>query len=237
MTVERYFVSEAKKAYEIQEFLRKELKHAGYSRAEVKRTPLGTRIIIYALRPGLVIGGGGENIKKLTDYISRRFRVENPHLEVEQVSDQYLDANVVAWRVARSLERGGYFKRVANLLVERIMQAGAKGVEIRLSGKLPSARAKTWKFIAGNLRKCGQEVIDKARVAYDVALTKPGIIGVRVTIIPPDVEFSDEIKDRVVIETKVEEEAGKEKTVETREVEPKSPEELDKEIEEESKKE
>ena len=231
MTVERFFVKDAKKAYAIDEFLREELKHAGYSRAEVKRTPLGTRIIIYALRPGLVIGAGGENIKRLTEYIEKKFQVENPHLEVEQVSEPYLDANIVAWRVARALERGGYFKRVANLMVERVMQAGARGVEIRLSGKLPSARAKTWKFVAGNLRKCGQEVVDHARVAYDIAMTKPGVIGVKVTIIPPDIRFSDEIREKVVIETKIEKE-GKEETVETKEVEKRAEEEVEKELEE-----
>ena len=196
MTVERFFINEAKKAHDIEEFLKKELEVAGFSHAEVKKTPLGTRIIIHALRPGIVIGSGGDSIKKLTSYVSSKFGVENPHLEVEQVKEPFLDPHIVAWRIARSLERGGYFKRIANIMVTRIMQSGAKGVEVRLSGKLPSARAKTWKFVAGKLRKCGQEAVDQVEVAYSEAMTKLGIVGVRVAILPPDANFSDEIKKK-----------------------------------------
>lgn len=202
MTVERFFINEAKKADDIEAFLKEELDVAGFSHSEVKKTPLGTRIIVYALRPGIVIGAGGENIKKLTAFIGSKFGVENPHLEVEQVREAFLDPHIVAWRLARSIEKGAYFKRSANITVTKIMQAGAKGVEIRMSGKLPSARSKTWKFIAGKLRKCGQEAVDQVDVAYARAMTKPGVVGVRVAILPPDAKFSDEIKSRFVEEPK-----------------------------------
>jgi small subunit ribosomal protein S3 len=198
MTVERFFIKEAKKASDIEEFLQKELEVAGFSHAEVKRTPLGTRVIIHALRPGLVIGSGGSSIKKLTSRLGSKFAVENPHLEVEQVREAFLDPPVVAWRIARSIEKGAYFKRVANITVSRIMQAGAKGVEIRLSGKLPGSRARTWKFIAGKLRKCGQDAVDQVQVAYAKAMKKSGIVGVRVAILPPDANFCDEIKRKFV---------------------------------------
>ncbi len=196
MKAEHFFVNEAKKAYDIEAFLRKELDSAGFSHAEVKKTPLGTRVVIYALRPGLVIGGGGENVKRLTASLSTRFGIENPNLEVEQVQEQYLDPHIVAWRIARALEKGTYFKRIVNIMLERVMAAGAKGVEIRLSGKLPSARAKTWIFVDGKLRKCGQEAIDQVQVAYATSLPKTGTIGVKVSILPPDAQFSDDIRPR-----------------------------------------
>ena len=214
MTVERFFINEAKKAYDIEDFLKKQLDVAGFSHAEVKKTPLGTRIIIHALRPGLVIGASGENIKRLTAYVGSKFGVENPHLEVEQVREAFLDPHIVAWRMARSLEKGAYFKRAANITVSRIMQAGAKGVEIRLSGKLPSARSKTWKFISGKLRKCGQEAVDQVQVAYAKAMTKPGIVGVRVAILPPDAKFSDLITTKYVEPKKAAPEAKDEEIVE-----------------------
>ena len=207
MTVERFFINEAKKAYEIDLSLREELEVAGFSHADVKKTPLGTRIIIYALRPGLVIGSGGENIKRLTRFLGSRFGLENPHLEVEQVKEPFLDAHIVAWRIARSLERGAYFKRIANIMLSRVMQAGAKGVEIRLGGKLPSSRARTWIFVDGKLRKCGQEAVDRVEKGYMKALTKPGIIGVTVSILPPDIKFSDDIHEKPIPAPKVEEES------------------------------
>ncbi len=196
MTVERFFIEEAKKAQQIEDFLKKELDVAGFSHAEVKRTPLGTRIIIHALRPGLVIGSGGEKIKKLTNFVGNKFKVDNPHLEVEQVKDQFLDPHIVAWRIARSLERGTYFKRIANIMMTRVTQAGAKGVEIRLGGKLPGARAKSWIFTEGKLRKCGQDAIDLVKVGYARAVDRMGTTGIKVSILPPGVRFSDEIYDR-----------------------------------------
>ncbi len=210
MTVERYFIKEAKKAALVDEYLRRKLWEAGYSHVELKRTPLGTRVIIHALRPGMVIGPGGENIKKLTKELQRLFDVENPHIEVERVENPYLDANIVAWRIARAIEDGIYFKRAALSALERVMAAGARGVEIRLSGKLPGARAKTWRFKAGHMRKCGQEAVDQALVAYAQALTKPGAIGVKVTIIPPEARFSDEVVEKVPQEVKETKEAGEE---------------------------
>lgn len=198
MTVERFFINEAKKAYEIDLSLKGELEVAGFSHADVKKTPLGTRIIIYALRPGLVIGSGGENIKRLTRVLGAKFGLENPHLEVEQVTEPFLDAQIVAWRIARAIERGAYFKRIANIMLNRVMQAGAKGVEIRLGGKLPSSRARTWIFVDGKLRKCGQEAVDQVDRGYMKALTKPGIIGVTVSILPPDIKFSDDIHEKPI---------------------------------------
>ena len=228
MTSRDFFIKQAKQAHNIVEFLRGELKFAGFSHADIKKTPLGTRITIYAVRPGLVIGSGGENIKRITRTIEHKFKVENPHVEVEQIDDIFLDPHIVAWRIAKSLEKGGNFKRIASIMIQRIIQSGARGVEIRLSGKLPSKRAKCWKFTAGNPRKCGQEVIDHAKVGYEIAIQKLGVIGVRVMIIPPHVKFSDEIHF-IEIEEKVEKvKGGVEKKEEKVEVAPKK--ELEKEI-------
>ncbi|MBR9681671.1 MAG: 30S ribosomal protein S3 [Candidatus Altiarchaeota archaeon] len=220
MTSRNFFIKQAKTAHDIVEYLRGELKFAGFSDADIKKTPLGTRITIYAVRPGLVIGSGGANVKSMTATIEKRFKVENPHVEVEQVDDIFLDPHIVAWRIAKALEKGSHFKRISSIMIQRIIQSGARGVEIRLSGKLPSKRAKTWKFTAGNPRKCGQEVVDHAKVGYEVAIKKLGVIGVRVMIIPPGVRFSDEIFE-IVIEEEVKEDVKVKKTEEKVEVKPK----------------
>ena len=228
MTSRNFFITEAKRSYAIATYLREELKFAGFSHADIKKTPLGTRITIYAIRPGLVIGSGGENIKAMTQVIEKKFGVENLHIEVEQIDDIFLDPHIVAWRIAKSLEKGGNFKRITTIMVQRIIAAGARGVEIRLSGKLPSKRAKTWKFNAGNLRKCGFEVVEYGKVAYEVAIQKLGVIGVRVAIIPPEAKFSDEIHE-IVIESS-EKEEGKPEKVKEEKVPVKPVEELEKEL-------
>lgn len=193
MTVERVFVSEKIKEFEMKKFLAQELKRAGFSKAEIKRTPLGTRIIVYALRPGLVIGGSGENIKRITDTIKEKFKIENPNVEVKQVDVPELDANLMAQRIAGLLERGYYFKKVAHKVLEKVMFAGARGVEVRISGKVPSERAKDWTFKVGYIRHCGEVVKEGVEVGYCDARLKPGVVGVRVRIMPPNVMFPDEI--------------------------------------------
>jgi small subunit ribosomal protein S3 len=84
------------------------------------------------------------------------------------------------------------FKNIAYKELVKIMKAGALGVELRLSGKLPSDRAKSWRFAAGYLKKVGDsaKVVDKAQ---SVALTKLGISGIKVSILPPDAEIHDKI--------------------------------------------
>ncbi len=244
MKVEEYFVKQNIRNFLIDEFLRQELENAGYSHVEVKRTPLGTRVIIYALRPGIVIGVGGQNIKRLTKLLEEKFNLEKPHIEVEQVQNPDLDPHIVAWRIAKLMEKGYYFKKVAMHMLERVMRAGARGVEIRLAGKLPSERARKWKFRAGYLQKCGYVSDEVALVAYAQAKLKPGVAGIKVTIIPPDARFPDEVfeKEAAVsgaeaIEEKPEEKPKEEEKAEEVKPEEVTEEEVKKELEEAEKEE
>jgi small subunit ribosomal protein S3 len=193
MTVERFFIAEKVKELEVKRMLAQELKRAGYSHTDIKRTPLGTRVIIYAMRPGLVIGRSGETIKELTDKLKNDFKIDNPQVEVKQVENPDIDAQLQAAKVGGLLERGYYFKKVAHRVMDRIMLSGARGAEIRISGKVPSARAKDWTFKKGYIRHCGQVVKDSVLIGYYDAQLKPGVVGVRIRIMPPNVAFPDEI--------------------------------------------
>ncbi len=213
--IERDFVSRNKKEFEIQEFIRSQLGGAGLSHIKIQRTPLGEKIIIYAARPGLVIGSGGSNIKKLTNQLKKEFDLENPQIEINEVENVNLVASVVAERIASGLERFGTmrFKGIGHKTMADVLNAGAKGVEILISGKIPSSRARTWRFYQGYIKKCGHVALTQVDIAYARAKLKSGIAGVKVSIMPPDVRLPDDVTflepDKSTVEEVSDEESKK----------------------------
>ncbi|MEM4397220.1 MAG: 30S ribosomal protein S3 [Candidatus Woesearchaeota archaeon] len=194
--IERDFISRNKTEYQIQEFVKENLKGVGLSHVKVQRTPLGEKIVIYASRPGLIIGGGGNNIKKLTKQLKKKFNLENPQIEISEITDVNLIAAVVAERIAIALEKFGTmrFKGIGHKAMADVMNAGARGVEIIISGKIPSARARSWRFYQGYLKKCGQPALDLVDTAYAIAKLKSGIVGIKVSIMPPNVRLPDDVQ-------------------------------------------
>jgi small subunit ribosomal protein S3 len=136
MAAVKHFISESMKKTEIDEFLQKKLERAGYGGVTISRTPLGTHIVIYAMRPGLVIGRGGETIKELATILEEKFKVPNPQISVSEIEIPELNPYVVASRIASALERGVHFRRAGFWALNQVMEAGALGVEIIISGKL-----------------------------------------------------------------------------------------------------
>ena len=169
----------------IDEYLARNFMRAGYSRVELIKTPLGTRVIIYADRPALIIGRRGQTIRQLTEVLEKFFRLENPQVTVTQVDNPDLDARIVATRTALAIERGYHFRRAAFVALRRIMAAGAAGAEVVISGKLTSERARYEKLKAGKVYKTGHHIerlVDRAVIHL---LRKPGIYGVEVVIVRP----------------------------------------------------
>jgi small subunit ribosomal protein S3 len=183
------------KEFEIQEFVAQNLKGVGLSSTKLVLTPLGEKIVVSASRPGLVVGRKGQSIKKLTSLLKKRFNLENPQIEISEVENVNLDSQIVAERIANSLERFGLsrFKGVGHKTMEDVMHSGALGIEIIISGKVPSARAKRWRFYQGYLKKCGQVAIEGVRTAYTTAQLKTGTIGIVVKIMPPNLILPDDI--------------------------------------------
>lgn len=193
--IERKFISQNKKEFQIKEYIRNSLNKVGLSKVKLVRTPLGEKIVISASRPGLVVGRSGANISKLTRDIKAKFNLENPQIELDEVSDPSLDANIIAEMIASSLERFGSarFKGIGHKALTDVMGAGALGVEIIISGKIPSSRAKNWRFYKGYLKKCGEIAITDVKKATVQAKLKTGIIGIKVNIMPPDVVLPDRV--------------------------------------------
>jgi small subunit ribosomal protein S3 len=194
MSVVKYFVTESIKRTEIDEFLQNKLEKAGYGGVSISKTPLGTHIVIYAMRPGLVIGRGGETIRELASILEVKFNVSNPQISVSEIEIPELNAYVVASKLGSALQRGVHFRRAGFWALNSVMEAGALGAEIIISGKLRTERARYEKFKSGYLPKCGdppQKYMRKAEVHVQL---KPGMFGIRVRIMPPDAQFPDKIK-------------------------------------------
>ncbi len=191
---EKNVVKFKKEEFAVREYVRGSLGKGKVSRVKIEYTPVGEKIIIATNRPGMIIGKGGEKIKELTRMLKGKFGLENPDLEIDEIKIPEFDAQFMADEIALSLERFGplKFKVIAYRALQKIMGAGALGVEIRISGKLPGARAKTWRFAQGYLKKTGDsaKVVDRAQA---VAQTRPGTVGVKMSILSPEAVLTDKI--------------------------------------------
>lgn len=194
MAVERKFVQDGFTKALVNEYLAKELERAGYGGMVMNRTPMGTQITVYAEKPGMVIGKGGKLIRKITRDLDRHFHLDNPQIDVQDVGKGDLNSQVVANRLASSLERGWYFRKAGQSMLRRVMDSGARGCEIVISGKLTGPRSRTEKFIAGYIKHSGKPAIDIVDKGYSIAVKKLGVIGCQVRIIPPEVTPPDQFK-------------------------------------------
>jgi small subunit ribosomal protein S3 len=217
MSIVKRFITESIKKTEIDEFLQKKLERAGYGGVDISKTPLGTHVVIYAMRPGIVIGRGGETIKDLATTLEENFHMSNPQISVSEIEVPEFNAFVVASRIASALQRGVHFRRAGFWALNQVMDAGALGAEIVISGKLRTERARFEKFRAGYFPRCGDAALTYMKKAEAHVQLKPGIIGVRVKIMPPDAQFPDKIhiKAELPPEEIEEEMAEKEKITET----------------------
>ncbi len=226
--IERKIVKQKMKEFQIEEYVSQSLHNSGHGKTTMQKTPLGEKIIIYASRPGLIVGRKGQNIKKLTNDLKNKFDLENPQIEIAEVENINLDAGIVAERIAMSLERFGSarFKGIAHKVLHDVMNAGALGVELIISGKVPSTRAKSWRFYQGYLKKCGDIALTGVNTAYSSAKLKSGIVGVQVRIMPKTTKRPDDIELRqtpLVVEEEVKkEEKPKKKTAKKKEAKEKA---------------
>jgi len=194
MADEQQFIDDGLQRSQIDEFFADELGRAGYGGMEVAKTPMGTQIVLKAEKPGMVIGKGGENIRKITSTLENEFDLEDPQIDVQEVDDPDLNARIVADRLANALERGWYFRKAGHTTLDRIMDSGALGAEIVLAGKLTGARSRVEKFSDGYIKHNGEPADEIVDFGQSVAVMKLGTIGVNVKIIPPEAELPDDFQ-------------------------------------------
>jgi small subunit ribosomal protein S3 len=193
MASERKVIQEATRRVLLKDYLVRESARAGFGGLDIQRTPMGTRVTLICERPGILIGRRGELIKQLTQDIQSRFLLDNPQIEVQEERQPSLNAQLMAEKLASTLERGWHFRRAGHSTVRRIMEAGARGCQVILSGKLTGERHRTERFKAGTIKYCGEAVhVHMAKGFYQARL-KPGVIGVNVWIMRPSAKLPDEI--------------------------------------------
>jgi len=166
----------------LNDFLRKEIKEAGFSKVEVAKTPTGTRITLFVTKPGIVIGRKGTGIKELTTKLETDFQLKNPQIAVEEIKKPELSPSVMCNRMAAHIQRGTAFRRVTMWTLQQIMESGAMGVQITISGKLRGDRSAFEKHSLGILPRAGHhaEVIVDEDIAH--VETPMGLIGIRIRI-------------------------------------------------------
>ncbi|MFZ1970865.1 MAG: 30S ribosomal protein S3 [Candidatus Nanoarchaeia archaeon] len=191
---EKNVVKFKKEEFAMKEFIKSSLGRGKISRVKIEYTPVGEKIIISTHKAGLIIGRSGERIEELTRTLKIRFKLENPHVEIDEIRNPEFDAQITADEIALGIEKFGplRFKVIAYRTLQKIIDAKALGSEIRLSGKLPGARAKSWRFAQGYLKKIGEgaKVVDRAQARAE---TKPGTVGIKVAILSPTAELKDKI--------------------------------------------
>ncbi|MCQ2737401.1 MAG: 30S ribosomal protein S3 [archaeon] len=200
--MEKSFVTEGLKRTKIDEYLEKELERAGYGGMDIHVTPLGTMVVVYAERPGMVIGRGGKTVRQITQNLKTKFDLDNPQVEVKEVDVPELNARIMAAKIANMLQRGMHFRRVAYSTIRRIMGAGAQGVEVTISGKIRGSRSAVAKFVEGYIKKCGEPADRFVEEGFAIAPLKPGVLGIVVRIMPPEAVLPDKVD---ILAPKVEE--------------------------------
>lgn len=192
--IERTFIEQGIKRIELEEFLKGELGKAGFTKLEIVKTPLVTRIVVNVTMPGIAIGKSGQNIRQLTETIDKKFGIDNPQLEIREIESPNLDAAAVANKLKALIERGFSWRSVAYRTVKDIMDAGAQGVELLLSGKLAGkgGRKRKQRIAYGYMKKVGDQtkLVNYAKAS---AYPKAGAIGIKVRIVRPETIFPDKI--------------------------------------------
>jgi len=183
------------KEFLVGEFVRHSMKGVGLADVKLQKTPLGEKIVVATARPGLVVGRKGENIKELTRTLKKEFSLENPQVEISEVTMPSLHSSIIAEKIVDFLERFGTtkFKAIGHKVMTEVTDAGASGIEIVISGKIPSARAKSWRFYKGYLKKCGNTALTNVEIAYGTAKLKSGIVGVKVSIMASTAGLANKI--------------------------------------------
>ena len=193
MSVVKRIVKDGIERVKVDELLADEYEQAGYGGITLTKTPLGTQINLFAMRPGRVIGKRGRAIKAASERLEQELGIPNPQITVVEVEFPELNPRIMAARIANALERGVHYRRAIFWSLNRIMEAGAIGCEIVLNGPLRSNRGRYEKVSEGYVPKAGDPALTYVKTATMHVKMKKGVIGVNVTIVPPEAKFPDKV--------------------------------------------
>lgn len=199
--IERTFIQQNLRKIELEKFVKKSMDRAGVTEIEVQKTPLVTRIIASVTHPGLAIGKGGSTIRKLTQDIQSKFKIDNPQIEIKEIMNPDMDAKAVSAKMKNLIERGYSWRSVVFKTMRDISSKGSQGIEIIMKGTLggKGQRKRKQRFAEGYMKKTGDQVklVDFAKIT---SYPKYGAIGIKIRIVHPDTAFPDKIDVKQAIE-------------------------------------
>ncbi|MCD6521461.1 30S ribosomal protein S3 [Candidatus Calescamantes bacterium] len=168
----------------IRKYIKENFGYAGISRIEISRTEDRITIDLYTARPGVVIGRRGAEVDRLRAEI-QEMTGKQAEINIREVENPYLDAQLIAENVALQLERRANFRRAMKRAVSQAMEAGAKGVKIKCSGRLGGAEiARSEWYKEGKIPL--QTIRADVDYGFAEARTKYGVIGVKVWLYKGD---------------------------------------------------
>ncbi|MCD6047591.1 MAG: ribosomal protein bacterial type [Gammaproteobacteria bacterium] len=171
--------------FEARKFLQKELHAAGIAKVAIERLNKTAKIVIYAAKPGVIIGKKGEDIERIRAKLTKLLGVQ-VHINIEEVKKPELNAKLIGDSIAQQLERRVMFRRAMKKAVTGALKAGAKGIKISVSGRLGGAEiARTEWYREGRVPL--HTLRADIDYAHSEALTTYGIIGVKVWVYKGDV--------------------------------------------------
>merc|ERR1712212_38246 len=181
------FVKDGLFRAELDQMLWLELAEDGYSGCEVRHSPHRIECIIMATRTQSVLGEKGRRIRELTALVQKRFNFKEGQLELyaEKVANRGLSATAQCESLRYKLLGGLAVRRACYGVLRFVMESGAKGVEVVVSGKLRGQRAKAMKFTDGLMIHSGQPVRDYVDTAVRRVKLRQGVIGIKVKIMLP----------------------------------------------------
>ncbi len=171
--------------HRIRRFLKKELYFAGVDEIIIERTAKKLRVTVVAARPGVIIGKKGADIEKLKVNLTNLVKKEIA-INIKEVKKPQIAAQLAAENVAMQLERRVAFRRAMKKVMQAAMKSGAKGIKIKVAGRLGGAEmARTEWYMEGRVPLHTL----RARIDYGFAeaLTTYGIIGIKVWIFKGEV--------------------------------------------------
>jgi small subunit ribosomal protein S3 len=165
----------------IREFLAKELKDGAVSKVEIERFKDKVELYIHTGKPGVIIGKGGEGIEALKNKLTRQFKGTKIQINVVEVKNPDIDAQLLAYSIAEQLENRASFRTVQKRAIQRAMRSGAKGVKTLVSGRLGGAdMARGEGYSEGNVPL--HTIRADIDYATAEAMTTYGLLGVKVWV-------------------------------------------------------
>jgi len=128
----------------IRRFVMNELQRAGISKVEIERQANKVDVTVYTSKPGIVIGKQGANVDRIRKMLESQLPGRKVHLKIEEIKTPELDARLVAESIGEQITRRVSYRRAMKHAVTQAMRRGAKGVKLKVSGRLgvPRCRAR-----------------------------------------------------------------------------------------------